>query len=49
MFQVLDLTKLIDDEDEDTLENIDNDSDNEDVLLEDLEWDSFDTNNTTKK
>ena len=47
--QVLDLTKLIDDEDEDTLENIDNDSDNEDVLLEDLEWDSFDTNNTTKK
>ena len=49
MFQVLDLTKLIDDEDEDTLENIDYDSDNEDVLLEDLEWDSFDTNNTTKK
>ena len=47
--QVLDLTKLIDDEDEDTLENIDNDSDNEDVFLEDLEWDSFDTNNTIKK
>ena len=43
------MTKLIDDEDEDTLENIDNDSDNEDVFLEDLEWDSFDTNNTIKK
>ena len=49
MFQVLDLTKLIDDEDEDsTLENIDYDSDNEDILLEDLEWDSFDTKNTKK-
>jgi len=48
VFQVLDLTKLIDDEDEDTLENIDYDSDNEDVLLEDLEWDSFDTKNTKK-
>ena len=48
MLQVLDLTKLIDDEDEATLENIDNDSDNEDVLLEDLEWDTFDTNNTKK-
>ena len=48
VFQVLYLTKLIDDEDEDTLENIDYDSDNEDVLLEDLEWDSFDTKNTKK-
>ena len=36
------------DEDEDTLENIDYDSDNEEVLLEDLEWDSFDTKNTKK-
>ena len=36
------------DEDEDTLENIDYDSDNEDILLEDLEWDSFDTKNTKK-